>query len=75
MELWNYLSHVKREDRTLTNKRFAKNIGISAATLSRIMNYKQHPSLDLAKKIEKETNGLVIWWQLLEICNDKMKKN
>lgn len=75
MELWNYLSHKRRQDPTMTNRKFAKELGVTAVTLSRIVNYKQLPSVDLAKKIEKETSGEVIWWRLLEMCNNKAKEN
>lgn len=69
MELWVYLSNKKRNDPTMTNKKFSSALGIREGTLSRIVRYKQIPGIDLAKKIEKETEGEVVWWELLELCN------
>lgn len=69
IELWQYLANQKRSDRNLTNKRFAEKLGVTNTTLSRIVNYRHCPSVELAKKIEKQTGYAVVWHNLMERCS------
>jgi DNA-binding XRE family transcriptional regulator len=43
----------------LTNAAFAKRVGVSEATISRIRKKKQVPSWDLIVRIVTETNGAI----------------
>ncbi|UXN69928.1 helix-turn-helix domain-containing protein [Devosia neptuniae] len=42
---------VVRQERGLTVKNLAKEVGVSSATISRIEHNKQDPSLDLVRKL------------------------
>jgi DNA-binding XRE family transcriptional regulator len=69
MELWQYLAQQKHIDSNMTNRSFAKRVGINHATLSRIMNYKHCPAVRLAKKIAEATDHKVLWYDLLDRCS------
>lgn len=47
---------------------FARRVGIKPTHLSRIANGAALPSVSLAKRIERETEGLVKWHELMEFC-------
>jgi hypothetical protein len=47
---------------------FAVRIGRSPSTLSRVLSGQRDPSMDLARDVEKGTDGRVSKLQFLEIC-------
>lgn len=46
-------------DKGMKSAEFAKRVGCSAPTISRILTGKRYPSPSLARKIEEETEGRV----------------
>ncbi|WP_411033815.1 hypothetical protein [Shinella sp. BYT-45] len=47
---------------------FAVRIGRAPSTLSRVLSGQRDPSVDLARDVERGTNGKVSKLQFLEIC-------
>lgn len=54
MELKEFLS-----ENNILQAHFARKIGVTQARISQIVHKKTNPSLDLARRIIKETNGKV----------------
>lgn len=71
IELWQYLASLKTKDRNYTYAEFADKVHVSRARLSRIVNYRDCPSYQLAKRIEEETGKKVSGWDLMEKCYNK----
>jgi len=49
--------HVYLSERGITQRAFAKDLGVDPGTVSRMSRNEMTPSLDLAAKIERITNG------------------
>lgn len=58
------------ETRGVMQQHFAKRIGVSGPTLRRYLNDLAKPSIDIAIKIEKETEGKV---KVLDWADPKLK--
>ena len=63
MYLYEYLF---RNRNNFTMQEMADKLGLTRPYFSRIVNLRLVPSIDLAKKIEKETGGMVKWHELME---------
>jgi transcriptional regulator with XRE-family HTH domain len=50
----------------ITSSQLAERLGISRSYLSKIANGRLCPSIDLAKAIQMETNGEVLWYEVME---------
>lgn len=70
LELYAYLALEKCKGHSYQS--FADEIGIDSSTLTRIKNYNQFPSYQLAMKIEEKTKGKVLWWKLIQKCKEKI---
>ena len=55
-----------RNRKNFTMKDMALRLGLTRTYFSKIVNLKKVPSIDIAKKIEKETGGLIKWAELME---------
>lgn len=63
LPIYNYL----RRNRTVfTSKEFAERIGIAPSNFSKVANGHSIPSVSLAKRIEKATNGDLKWHDLID---------
>lgn len=74
MELWQYLASLKIKDRSATYGKFAEKVKISRSRLSRIINYREPPSHDLADRIQVATNHQVLGWELTKLCKEGQKR-
>lgn len=61
--LYNYL-WINRHK--FTKVEFAKKVGISPQYLSRIVSGSMIPSISLSKRIERETKGIIKWYEIME---------
>ncbi len=52
----------------------AERVGIKKTYLSNVVNGSVIPSVPLAKRIEKETNGEVVWHELIDWCTEMKKR-
>lgn len=50
----------------ITSSQLAAKLGISRSYLSKIANGRLCPSIDLAKAIQMETGGEVLWHEIME---------
>lgn len=66
MDLDEYIAKMKSEQAGFTQRGFAKELGITEGHLNRVIKLKIPPSVKLAIKIQKLTNGLVDAWK--NIC-------
>jgi DNA-binding transcriptional regulator YdaS (Cro superfamily) len=73
MDLYQYMSLRKVQDRKFRDSYFAKELGLHRQYLSQIKNGHVKPSVDLAKRIEEKTNGQVTACELLNISNNQIK--
>lgn len=51
----------------ISKKQFAEDIGLHYTKLSRILNDREEPNVELAYRLEKHSNGLInaeTWWKL-----------
>lgn len=66
--LWLNRSRIKHTE-------FAKKVGISKNYLSNISNGKQMPSVSMAKRLEKATDNVVSWSDIMEFCYQMMQNS
>lgn len=66
-------AEIKHEDKSFTQRKFAKKVGVSTATISALVNEKQTPTFEVAYRIAKELNRYMeeIW---ILIKDDKPNK-
>ncbi len=66
MHLDEYLFRTKQ-----TQVCFAKKVGVHPQYLSHLIAGRNTPSISLAKKIDKYSEGAVSWIEIIEYCTEK----
>lgn len=74
MELYQYFFDQRQKDRTFTQRKFAKLLGMNHSRLCAIAHYRSRPSDEVAIQIEEATGGCVQAWELKRLCLEQKKK-
>lgn len=74
MELDEYFFYEKRKNDKFTQKQMAEDLKITRHQLSRIMRRHECPSIKVALRIEKYTNGQVSGWEMIKKFHEKKGK-
>jgi transcriptional regulator with XRE-family HTH domain len=74
MDLYEWLTRKRIEDRNFKDIQFAKKLGINRAQISRLKQGRYRPSVELAMKIEELTDGQVNAWEILKTATENMKE-